>query len=60
MRECKAILFGIESFREYIEGTHFTVISDHAPLQWLHSLKKPTGKLASWIVKFALTLDLQN
>lgn len=34
-RECFAILFGIEKFRPYVEGTKFTVITDHIALKWL-------------------------
>lgn len=50
-KECLAVIFSIEKFRPYIEGTHFTVISDHYSLIWLHNLKEPTGKLARWAVK---------
>lgn len=50
-RELYAIVFGIETFREYVDGSKFLVVSDHAPLQWLHSLKNPSGKLARWITK---------
>lgn len=50
-RECLAILFGIEHFKEYVDGTHFKVITDHQPLQWLKNLKNPTGRLARWVLK---------
>lgn len=36
-RECLAVIVGIEKFRPYIEGTHFTVVTDHASLQWLQN-----------------------
>lgn len=50
-KECLAVIFSIEKFRPYIEGTRFTVITDHFSLLWLNRLKEPTGKLARWAVK---------
>lgn len=42
-RECLAVNTAIERFRPYIEGVHFTVLTDHASLQWLRNLKDPAG-----------------
>lgn len=50
-RELLALLFCIEKFRPYVEGTRFRVITDHYSLLWLNRLKEPTGKLARWAVK---------
>lgn len=47
-RELMALIFSIETFRYFIEGQHFTVITDHAALQWLKNIVNPTGKLARW------------
>ena len=44
--ECLAITWSIKKYHEYLEGYHFTVLTDHASLKWLHNLKNPTGRLA--------------
>lgn len=46
-----AVLWSIEKLRPYIEGTHFTLLTDHWSLCWLHNLKDPTGRLARWSLK---------
>lgn len=50
-RECLAVLTGVEKFRPFIDGTEFTVVTDHASLKWLQNLKEPHGKLARWAVR---------
>ncbi len=38
-RECLAVVYGIQHFHHYLYGRHFTVISDHKPLEVI--LHKP-------------------
>ncbi|GFV86059.1 hypothetical protein TNCV_670561 [Trichonephila clavipes] len=45
-REALAIVWALNKFRGYIEGTEITVASDHQPLKWLMNLTSPTGRLA--------------
>lgn len=52
-RELLAILFAINKFRGYIEGTHFTVITDCSALTWLQKFTESSGRLARWSLKLA-------
>ena len=47
-REALAVVWAVEKFRGYIEGSDTTVVTDHQPLKWLMTLKSPTGRLARW------------
>lgn len=51
-RECLAAVFGMKQFRHYLLGHSFTLMTDHAPLQWL-SAQKMEGLLQRW----ALTMQ---
>ena len=46
-RECFALVYALKQFRHYLIGRSFTLITDHAPLQWL-SVQKMEGLLYCW------------
>lgn len=50
-RDCLAVEWVVEKLRPYLEGIHFTVITDHHSLVWLHTFKEPSGRLCRWAVK---------
>ena len=46
-RECLAAVFAMKQFHHYLLGRSFTLMTDHAPLQWL-STQKIEGLLQRW------------
>lgn len=59
--ECLALLWSIEKFRVYLDGRHFTVYTDHSPLQWLNSKRHENSKLERWSLKLqAYDLDRKS
>jgi len=52
-KELLAIIHSVQFFRPYIYGRKFTLVTDHQPLKWLHSVKDLTSRLARWRLKLA-------
>ena len=53
-KECLAVVWGVRKMRAYLEGYHFTILTDHHALKWLQTIESPSGRLARW------SLELQQ
>ncbi|KYO20454.1 hypothetical protein Y1Q_0010563 [Alligator mississippiensis] len=47
-KECLAIVWALNKLKPYLWGQQFTVLSDHAPLQWLQTMQNTNAKLQLW------------
>lgn len=47
-QECLAAIVCLKSFRAYVEGHEFTIVTDHASLKWLMSNNDLSSRLARW------------
>ncbi|KAF8056149.1 pol [Scenedesmus sp. PABB004] len=48
--EALAAVWGVKTFRPYLQGPHFHLHTDHRPLLWLLAAKEPTGQHARWVL----------
>lgn len=49
--ECLAAILSLKKFRAYVEGQEFTIVTDHASLQWLMRQTDLSTRLARWSLK---------
>lgn len=47
-RECLALVWAVQKFHIYVYGKHFTIQSDHQPLQYLQSAKHMNNRVLRW------------
>ncbi len=47
--ECYALILGIMHFRQYLHRNHFTLRTDHKPLEWLTTMLDAHGRRGRWI-----------
>jgi hypothetical protein len=50
-KECLSVIYAIERLRCYLEGTRFTVVTDHYSLLWLNNLKDPLGRVGRGVMR---------
>lgn len=50
-KELLAIIFAVKTFRPYIFGRKFKIVTDHRPLVWLFNVKDPGSRLIRWRLK---------
>ena len=51
--ECLAIIWAIRKLHPYLDGSNFTLITDHSALQWLFDYNGSNKRIVRW------TMDLQ-
>jgi hypothetical protein len=49
--EMLACVFAVKSFRWYLHGRKFELVTDHRPLLWLMTAKEPTGQQIRWLMQ---------
>ncbi|XP_076139108.1 uncharacterized protein LOC143122160 isoform X4 [Alosa pseudoharengus] len=49
-KECLAVTWALESLRFYLLGRRFTVVSDHAPLQWMARNRETNSRVTRWFL----------
>lgn len=46
--ELLACVWACQTFRQYLHGVHFTIVTDHEPLKWLLGKKDLHGQYGRW------------
>ncbi len=47
--ECYALIWGIMHYRQYLHINHFTLKTDHKPLEWLAIVSDAYERKGKWI-----------
>ncbi|XP_070212629.1 uncharacterized protein [Littorina saxatilis] len=50
-KECLATVWGIQKFERFLYGKHFTLETDHQPLQYLQRMKPTNPRLMRWALQ---------
>ena len=50
-KECLAVLWSLERWRQFTEGVHVTVVTDHQALVPILSKPSSSGRLARWAIR---------
>ena len=59
-REALALVFGVKKFHQYMHDRHFSLVTDHKPLESLFNEKATQPMAAARIQHWALTLAAYN
>ena len=51
--ECLAVKWGVWKVRDYLEGYHFIILTDHQSLKWLDGIENPSGHQARWSMELS-------
>ena len=55
-KECFATIYGVRKFKQFLQGSHFTLETDHRNLLWLQKVDHHTQQLYRWALELS-TLD---
>ena len=52
-KECLAIVWAVLMLRPYLEGSKFTLRTDHDSLRWIMNLSDASGRLQRWRLRLS-------
>src|SRR6185369_3154025 len=49
-KECLAVIWATKHFYHFLQGSSFSIVTDHEAIPWLKKHNNPKGRLARWII----------